>query len=549
MATQTGLLTVNSKDIKEVSTDPSSGAGTAATDLGSIALVNDSGVGQAFIKTGSADTAWDRIVTANDGTFIAPGTFLRLPIFDTDPTGAHLSDTALQNSQQMHVAIAPQASRSADITYQIPNPGDAVTAADFVLTEGAQTINGNKTFGNDVIVQGILTVNGTLTYVNSTNLEVTDKLITLNKGGATASASGVGFEIEENALITGYFKTTADRNGYAFQAPNVASAFTLDFSSLSAARTVKAANASGTMVLRPNATTQVAGQVTYWSDANNVTSSSSLFWDTANGRLGIGTNAPSVELHVVGSARITGLSTAGVVHNDASGNLSTSLVSLSSDVTGVLPIANGGTNSSTALNNGRLMVSDAGSIVELYALTPGNVMWTGGDGLVGQSSSFFWDNANGRLGIGTSSPTTTLDVQGDVNVSGYMSQISTASPSAKWKQLQSQTQTTDATVTTLATIPTVSNSTMIVRATVAARRTGGSAGAANDASFYIRTVRVKNTAGTVSILTLQTDYTSEDQKAWDASYAVSSTNVLLQVQGALNNNVDWTTTYEVITLS
>lgn len=44
-------------------------------------------------------------------------------------------------------------------------------------------------------------------------------------------------------------------------------------------------------------------------------------------------------------------------------------VALSTDVTGVLSIANGGTNSSTALNNGRVMISSAGAIVERAALT------------------------------------------------------------------------------------------------------------------------------------------------------------------------------------
>jgi hypothetical protein len=48
--------------------------------------------------------------------------------------------------------------------------------------------------------------------------------------------------------------------------------------------------------------------------------------------------------------------------------------SLTSQVSGVLPIANGGTNSSTALNNNRLMVSSGGSIVEASALTNGQIL-------------------------------------------------------------------------------------------------------------------------------------------------------------------------------
>lgn len=49
-------------------------------------------------------------------------------------------------------------------------------------------------------------------------------------------------------------------------------------------------------------------------------------------------------------------------------------VDLTTDVTGVLPIANGGTNSSTALNNDRIMVSSGGAIVEAAALTDGQLL-------------------------------------------------------------------------------------------------------------------------------------------------------------------------------
>ena len=57
----------------------------------------------------------------------------------------------------------------------------------------------------------------------------------------------------------------------------------------------------------------------------NSAGTSNLFVaDTANTRIGIGTNAPSVELHVVGNARITGLVSCDTIKTDASGNLSCS---------------------------------------------------------------------------------------------------------------------------------------------------------------------------------------------------------------------------------
>lgn len=49
-------------------------------------------------------------------------------------------------------------------------------------------------------------------------------------------------------------------------------------------------------------------------------------------------------------------------------------IGLTTHVSGVLPIANGGTNSSTALNSNRIMVSSGGAIVEASALTNGQLL-------------------------------------------------------------------------------------------------------------------------------------------------------------------------------
>ena len=51
-------------------------------------------------------------------------------------------------------------------------------------------------------------ISGTLTWVNTTNLEVTDKNIVLNKGGTAGSANGAGISIEENALTVASFEYT-----------------------------------------------------------------------------------------------------------------------------------------------------------------------------------------------------------------------------------------------------------------------------------------------------------------------------------------------------
>ncbi len=105
--------------------------------------------------------------------------------------------------------------------------------------------------------------------------------------------------------------------------------------------------------------------------------------------------------------------------------------------------------------------------------------------------------------------------------------------------------TTDATVTTIATIPTVSDAVYIITTTVTGRRTGGSSGSTDDGAAFQRTAMIKNVAGTVSIENLQTGYTAKDQLTWDSTMSVSGTNIIVTVQGDVNNNVNWNATLTV----
>ena len=74
---------------------------------------------------------------------------------------------------------------------------------------------------------------------------------------------------------------------------------------------------------------------------------------------------------------------------------------LTTGVTGTLPVANGGTNTTTLTAN-KVMVGNGTSGV----LTPTNL---------------HWDNTNSRLGIGVTSPTQSLDVNGKVNITDNVS--------------------------------------------------------------------------------------------------------------------------------
>lgn len=65
-----------------------------------------------------------------------------------------------------------------------------------IIESQDSTFGGNKTFTGNVVVEGDFEVQGTTTSINSTDLEVEDAYVTINKGGTDMSAEDAGLEVE-----------------------------------------------------------------------------------------------------------------------------------------------------------------------------------------------------------------------------------------------------------------------------------------------------------------------------------------------------------------
>jgi hypothetical protein len=112
-----------------------------------------------------------------------------------------------------------------------------------------------------------------------------------------------------------------------------------------------------------------------------------------------------------------------------------------------------------------------------------------------------------------------------------------------YRVFQNRVATTDATQTTLQTIAITASMTYRIKAYVTARRTGGSAGTAEDAAGYEIEATYKTVGGVVTLVgAVAALYTAEDQAGWDATFDINGTNVRVRVTGATNNNVTWHST-------
>jgi len=75
----------------------------------------------------------------------------------------------------------------------------------------------------------------------------------------------------------------------------------------------------------------------------------------------------------------------------------------------------------SATNRGALSSTDWSTFngkFTLPALTSGSVLFSNGTTIAQNNANLFWDNTNGRLGIGTASPAVRLDVVGDAIITG-----------------------------------------------------------------------------------------------------------------------------------
>lgn len=285
---------------------------------------------------------------------------------------------------------------------------------DVDLSGGSDVLN-IGTSNADIINIGyagsVVNIIGTLSYQNVDTLQVKDKLFTVNKGGGVASGSSAGFEIEEGGVITGWFATNGTRDGWDFKAPAIAGVATLSLAALTASRVWAFPDfadtfvgLTGTQIL----TNKSIGDKIINLNANGgVSSGTNVGWGVIENGVQTGffvTNAGRDGFAILNPAQAF---TIGLSFSSLTVGRTFSFP----NANGTIALINGGQTFTSAIWNGTVIGVAYGGTGTGTTFTAGSVVFAGALGVYSQdNTNYFWDNTNKRLGIGTATPTASLDL-------------------------------------------------------------------------------------------------------------------------------------------
>jgi len=359
------LLTVGNGDLFQVNSSGAIAAATGITSSGTITLSGLAGGG--FLKTdGSGVLSTSTIALASD----VSGT---LPVANGGTGATTLTGLLLGNGTSAFTATTTLASSYIEDAF-LRNDGDDTTTG--TLTAGGFTSAGTITYSG--LAGGFLKTNGSGVLATS-SIDISDD---------TNLAVGNGITLTDDTL------TVTAAGGLSQAAGGLTTTGVLED-----LNTLGAASTDGEFIVATG-----AGTFAYESGA------------TARTSLGLGTgDSPSFTALTLSSL------TGGFLRTNGSGVLSTSTIALASDVSGTLPVANGGTGATTLtgllLGNGTSAFTatttlSASYIEDAYLLNTGDT-GTGDyafNGTLTTTGTTTLATSGGYVGIGTTTNSGTLTI-------------------------------------------------------------------------------------------------------------------------------------------
>jgi hypothetical protein len=312
---------------------------------------------------------------------------------------------------------------------------------DILCDTNAPTLSGTNLGIGTTSPNNALTVNGTVGYMLGTDLTTTGS----QNDVAIGMTSAVRYNGAANATFTGI---SAGANGQILYLHNPSSyTLTLSNQSISSSAVNRIVTGTGADLSVPSNTSvtlQYDGTAAVWrvtgssNSANtlaagttgqvqfnggtNLAADSNFFWDNTNKRLGIGSTSPTVALEVVGKGKIsTGLitpliypasdSTTAIQFDKADGTTNVMDIDTTNGRVGI-----GSTIPAKTLDvvgTGKFSTSLVTPIIYPAADSTSAISFNKADGTTNVVTV---DTTNGRVGIGSASPSTLLNIMGSTPV-------------------------------------------------------------------------------------------------------------------------------------
>lgn len=334
----------------------------------------------------------------------------------TAPSWSTLSGIGVTSFSAGSTGLTPSTATTGIVTLAgtliVANGGTgATTLTGYVKGSGTSALTASATIPATDISGG-----AALTKTDDTN-------VTLTLGGTPASAL-----LAATSLTLGWSGQLSVARGGTGQSSYTdgqllignSTGNTLTKATLTAGTNVTITNGSGSITI--NATDQYVGTVTSVSGTGTVSGLTLTGTVTTSGSLTLGGTLAVTASDFASQTAKTFLAapnaSAGVpsfraiIPADVP-TLNQNTTGTASNVTGTVAVANGGTGTTTAF-------------------TAGSVVFAGASGVYSQdNANLFWDDTNNRLGIGTASPSTKLDV-----VNSGVSQIQIQNTSGTTKNTQ-----------------------------------------------------------------------------------------------------------------
>lgn len=598
MANITGLITVNSKQILEVDADPSTGLGASAS-VGSLALFDDNGSAVIYIKSGSADTAWSAISTVTTeeiqdavGTILANTSNIDLTYDDAgNQISADLTNTSVAagsygaadsvSSFTVDAKGRLTAASSVSIDIVASQVSDFSSAADARISlqkgvaNGIVPLDGNALIpsqylpsyvddvieyanlaafpatGSNGVIYVALDTNKTYRWSGSIYIEISPSEVTsvFGRSGAVTAQSGdynasqitntPSGDISATTVQAAIDELDAEKQPIdatlsalaAFNSNGIlvqTAQDTFVSRSIASGTGITVSNGSGVSANPSIAISDTGVTAASYGSASQVASISV----NTQGQI---TSASNTSIAIVSTqvtdfneaaqdavgAMVSTTASVALSYNDASNQLVADIVQSGVDhgsISGLLDDDHSQYALLAGRSGGQSLTGGTAASNNLTLSSTSSV--TKGKINLGASAAF--DEANTRLGVGSASPESLLHLQ-ENNV--------------KYNISANSTTTAGAVNAVVSSISTTNNSVELVKILVTGFRTNGS----SESVAYERTLRIKNAAGTVSIPTVQSDYTSEDPtlSAANVTPIVNGSSVDIRVTGVASCDITW----------